>query len=74
MVIGEMLKVLEGFHYHSDRRIVEMTDRHTEDIYWEYPPLADALEAAGIWTINEYIQRCQATIVAKLAFRPIYKL
>ena len=37
-------------------------------------PMADALETSGIWSTKEYIQRRQATIVAQVACRPIYKL
>ena len=46
-----MLKVLEGFHDRAARRIVGMTYRRTEDVEWEYPPVAYALEAAGLWMI-----------------------
>ena len=35
------------------------------------PPVSDALEAVGICSIKEYIQRRQATIVVQVAFRPI---
>ena len=31
VVMGEMLKVLEGFHHWKARRIAAMTDRSTED-------------------------------------------
>ena len=52
MVTGEMLKVLEGFHHQAAWRISGMTARNTEDREWEYPQVADALEAAGIWQIK----------------------
>ena len=52
VVTGEMLKVLEGFHHQAAWRISGMTARNTEDREWEYPQVADALEAAGIWQIK----------------------
>ena len=50
-----------------------MTDRHAEDGEWEYPTVADTMEAAGLWTIKEYIQRRQATIAAQVTCRKIYE-
>ena len=38
------------------------------------PPVADAMEAAGIWMIKEYTQKWQANITDKLAFWPIYEV
>ena len=38
----------------------------------ELPPVSDALEGVGICPIKEYIQIRQATIVAQVAYRPIY--
>ena len=51
-----MLKLLTVFHNQAARRIAGMTDQCTEVREWEYPPVADALEYAGIWPIKEYIQ------------------
>ena len=69
-----MLKLFEGFHHRATQKIAGMTDRHTEDREWEYPLVVDALEAAGIWSIKEYIQRQKATISAQVGYLPIYEL
>ena len=52
-----MLKVLEGFHNQASQRIEGMTDRRMEDVEWECPLVADALEAYGIWHMKKYIHR-----------------
>ena len=51
-----------------------MTTQRVEDGEWEFPPVADAMEAAWIWPIKEYIQRRQVTIAAQMACRTIYEL
>ena len=51
-----------------------MTARRVEDREWEYPPLSDAMEAAVMWPIKEYIQRWQSTIAAQVVFCTIYKM
>ena len=53
MVMGETLKVLEGFNHRSARSIAGMVDWRAEDGEWEYPLMADAMEAAGLWKIKE---------------------
>ena len=37
------LKVLEGFYHQVALQIMVITDRHTEDGYWEYPLVDDSL-------------------------------
>ena len=49
------MKVLEGFHHKAVWIIVGMTACHTEVGEWEYPHVVDALKAAGVWPIKEYI-------------------
>ena len=34
VVIGEMLKVLEGFHHRADRQITGMTEKRVADREW----------------------------------------
>ena len=41
---------------------------------WEYLPVAEVMESAGLWPIKEYIQRIQDTAAAQVACRPIYEL
>ena len=74
VVTGAILKLLEGFHHRQDRRIAGMTEWHTTSGEWECSLVADALETKGIWKINKYILRRQATIAVQVAFRPIYDL
>ena len=40
-----MLKMLEGFHHRLAWRIVGMTAQRAEYGNWEYPLVADAIEA-----------------------------
>ena len=37
VVMGEMLKVLEGFHHRAARRITGMTAKRVAGGEWEYP-------------------------------------
>ena len=48
MITGDMLKVLGGFHNWVSRSITGITARHTTSGEWEWPPVAEALETAGI--------------------------
>ena len=74
VVMGAMLKVIEGFHHRVARRITGMTARHTMIVEWEWTPVAEALDTTGICPTKEYIQRRQATVAAQVACRPIYEL
>ena len=74
MVPGYVLKVPEIFHHWSARRIAGMTARRTTSGEWDWTPVADALETAGLWPIKKYIQRRHSTIEAPMACLPIYKL
>ena len=48
VVTGVMLMVLEGFYHRLARKIVGNKAQHTGDWGWEWPPLEEALEVAGI--------------------------
>ena len=74
VVTGATLKVLEGFHHRAARRIAGMTARCAEEGEWYYPLVAYVMEAAGMCTINEYIQRQQDTIAEKVARWIIYEM
>ena len=74
VITDSMRKVLEGFHHRIARRISGLVAQRIGDNQWEYPPIADALEAAGLWTMKEYIRRRQATVEQYIATRPIYQL
>ena len=74
VVMGAMLKFMEGFHHQEDRRISGNMDQRTLGVEWQWPPVADALEISSLWPIKEYIQRQQATITEHIYYRPIYEL
>jgi hypothetical protein len=70
-VTPRMLRVLEGFHHKVARRISGKMARQTANGTWYYPPLRTALEEAGLFPIQEYIRRRQATLAQYIATRPI---
>ena len=72
MVTGAIIKLLERFHNQVAQLITGMTDCYKEDGEWEYPLVADAVEAAGICPIKEYIHIWKATIAAQVACKKIY--
>ena len=69
-MMGNMLKVLEGFHHWADRQITGMKATRGVNGEWEYPPVAAALEAAGIHPKTEYIRRRQETIAKRWPASP----
>ena len=72
--MGEMLKVLGGFHHRVAQRIKGMTGTYGAGGEWDYPPVVAEMEAVVLQPISEYIKRRQATISETVAFRPIYEL
>ena len=55
VVMGNILKVIEGFHHRLERSITGMMAWCTTIRGWDLPPVAEALYTAGIWPIKEYI-------------------
>ena len=43
MVMGAILKILEGFNDREFRRIAGMMEKRVSDGTWEYPPVVAAL-------------------------------
>ena len=74
VVTGLVLKVLEGLHNIAARRIAGVTDRSAEEGECEYPPVADAMEASGLWEIKEYVHKGKFSIAEQVVFRTIYEL
>ena len=72
--MGDILRVLDGLHHQIAISITGMMAQRITSREWEPPPVAEALETAGIWPIEEYIQQRQATVAVQVAFRPIYEL
>ena len=44
------------------------------DREWEYPPMVAAIEAAGLYPIQEYIWRRRAIIAEQVPCHPTYEL
>ena len=55
MVMGDILRVLDGLHHQIAISITGMTARHSVIGEWEWPPVAEALETAVLWPIKKYI-------------------
>ena len=69
-----MLKVLEEFHHQVAWRIAGLSNWRIGKWGWEWSLVAEALEAAGLWPMKEYIWRRQDTIVECIVNHPIYEL
>jgi Reverse transcriptase (RNA-dependent DNA polymerase)/Ulp1 protease family, C-terminal catalytic domain len=69
-----MLKALNGFHHRIARKISGLMPTRIDDNNWYYPPIEDALEIAGLYTITEYIRTRQNTLAAYVATRPILQV
>ena len=69
-----MTNLLEEFHHRIDRSIAGKTARRVGEEGWEYPPVEEALEAAGLWPMQEYVWSHQATIAYCISTHMIYEL
>ena len=75
VITSQVLRVLESFHHRVARRLSGMTPRYLpREDRWHYPPIAEALEAAGLFTNEHYIGVRQKTLVDNVATRPILDL
>ena len=69
------LKCLEGFHIRAARRMSGMMPvKDASTSVWNHPASADVLEAAGLYTVKEYIEVRRQTIAAFIVNRPIFNL
>ena len=55
VVTPRMLEVLKGFHHRVARKLTGKMARRQADGSWDYPPIADALEAAGLFPMEDRI-------------------
>ena len=55
VVTRATLKLIEGFHHLTSRRITGTTVRHTTSEEWEWSPVAYAIDTKGFWSANKYI-------------------
>ena len=62
MVMGEILKVLEGFRHRAAQLIMGMTEKCGAGGEWGYPPLVETMEVVRLHPIGVYIRIRQATI------------
>ena len=74
VVTDAMLKVLEGLHHQLTLNIAGMSACHVGEGGWDWSSVAEALEVADLWPLNEYIQRRQANIAEYITNHPIYEL
>jgi hypothetical protein len=52
VIAKSMLKVLEGFHHHVARLLSDlMLHCFTSENWWECSPVADAMQAVGLFKI-----------------------
>ena len=52
VVMGYMLKVLEGFYHQAARQIMRMTEKRGAGREWDYPAVGEAMESAGFHPIG----------------------
>ena len=74
VITPRILQALQGFHHRIARRLSGLVATRGRNGTWDYPLIAEALERAGLSTIEEYILRRQNTIAAYVATRPIYDI
>ena len=64
---------LEGFHRLIARRLAGRAPVYLRrEEQREYPPLGEAMEQAGLFSIEEYIDRRRNSVAEYVATRPIY--
>ena len=68
-----MDQMLAGFHHRAARRLAGMYPKLI-DGQWEYPPVAEALEAASLHPMDVYLARRRAGLLALIGARPVYDL
>jgi hypothetical protein len=70
-----MLSKVEVFHKQIARRLTGRTPvYHRHEDEWQYLPLGNALEEAGLLPIDEYITRRRNKIPEFVATRPLYDI
>ena len=74
VVMGDILKFLEGFHHRAAMRVAGMTATRGEGSNWGYLLVVAEMESAANHPIREYIRRRKATIAEKVVYRPIDEL
>ena len=62
-----VMKLLEVFHHIITRRITGKTTRRIGEGGWYFPPEEEAIKAAGMCPMWEYVWRQQSTIAEYIA-------
>ena len=52
VVMGDMLKVLEGFHHWAERGVTGMTATRGVGEEWQYPPVVTEIDASELHPIR----------------------
>ena len=73
VITSPIMKILDSFHHKVARRISNKQP-HIVNGTWQYPPLGEALDIAGLYSMTTYVRRRQATIIQYIATRPVYTL
>jgi hypothetical protein len=60
-ITPQLLAVWQGFHHKIAGRISQLLPERIDDTTWYYPSIKDALEKAGLFTIEHYIRVRQNT-------------
>jgi hypothetical protein len=68
-----MEKKLQSFHRRCARYITGQHIRQNPDESWTCPSSETVLKQAGLWTIQQYIQRRRKTVEPYARSRPIYQ-
>ena len=68
-----MDKVLAGFHHRVARRLTGLYPK-LQGGQWVYPPVEEALEAAALYPMDEYLTRRRNTLLPQVINRPVYGL
>jgi len=69
-----MLKALRGFHHRVARRLTGKMPHRRGNGEWVYPPIEEAFELAGMFSIEHYINVRQRTLLQAVATRPVLEL
>ena len=73
-VISERtLLKLRSFHRRCARYITGQHIRENDDGSWTCPNSERTLEEAGLWTVEEYIERRRSTVMGYAVERSIYR-
>jgi len=67
-----LLRLLHSFHHHCAQYLAQMVNSRNADGTWTTPASAAALEAAELFTIEEYIQHRVNTFLPFIQSRAIY--